>query len=381
LAIIKVGKIRSLTEIEQVISEIESASDDDRFVFSVDSLIARHGPMYDASRLQLVVTLARHRLQSNYLDVHPKSSRDSVLEGLCSYSPGIAAIRLSRGIRIDKIEVDRREALSAATEKMQATDAEKYSKVIQGRSLDLICVSGSKVQYLRQLFIAAGIVKESEDMKKTMRDLVGFVGQRSKDKIPNSLVNALGVFSSELMQNTQEHAVTNHAGKPYIGHVEGMIFGWTRYTADLFAKDFSGNSSLQDYWAIEAGKTENGVTSLRAFEVSYFDSGPGLVSRFKSTPITEMTIEKEREYFLECLKHKATSKHEDAAGEGLPLVLGELKKVGGLIRIRSGRLSMFNVFKQGGIERNIFNFEDWSDSPLAAVEGAVISIIVPLRRE
>ncbi len=264
---------------------------------------------------------------------------------------------------------------------MQATDAENFDQIVQGRSLDLICVAGSKVQYLRPLFTARGVVKEHVEMRKTMQMLVDFVNKQSKDKVPKSLVDSLGLFSSELIKNTQEHAVKNHAGKPYLAHVEGMMLGWTRFSEELFSEDFSGNANLRAYWDKESGKTGSGMTSLRAFEVSYFDSGPGLVSRLKGRPVTDMTLEEERDSLLACLQHKSSSKSENAAGEGLPSVLSELKRVGGLIRIRSGRLSMFNVFSRGDTRRGIFDFEDWSDAPLAPVEGAVVSILVPLRAE
>ncbi|MNE94530.1 hypothetical protein D3C80_1925090 [compost metagenome] len=94
-----------------------------------------------------------------------------------------------------------------------------------------------------------------------------------------------------------------------------------------------------------------------------------------------MTIEDEKSALLQCLQHNVSSKPEDAAGEGLPLVLSELSKIGGLIRIRSGRLSVFNVFTQGDTQSDHFNFEDWTPSPLAPVQGAVVSILVPLRAE
>lgn len=337
--------------------------------------------MHDASRLQMVVTLARQRLQSDYLEIHPNVPEGAAIEGVCSYSPGIAGVRLARGIRQGTLEIDRRDVLRAAAEKMQATDAGNFDQVVHGRSLDLICVAGSKVQYLRPLFTARGVVKEHTEMRKTMQTLVGFVNKQSKDKVPESLVDSLGLFSSELIQNTQEHAVKNHAGKPYLAHVEGMMLGWTRFSEELFSEDFSGNANLRAYWDKESGETGSGMTSLRAFEVSYFDSGPGLVSRFKGRPVTDMTLKEERNFLLECLKHKSTSKSEDAAGEGLPSVLSELKKVSGLMRIRSGRLSIFNVFSREDTQRDLFDFEDWSDTPLAPAEGAVISILVPLRAE
>lgn len=376
MTILNIGKCRSLIEIEEALSKIEISAEGARFIFPLNSLKARHGPMHDASRLQMVVTLARQRLHSDYIDIHPNASEEAAIDEVCSYSPGIAGVRLARGIRLGQLEIDRRDVLLSAVNKMQDTDAEKFDRIIRGRSLDLMCVAGSRVQYLRPLFTASGVVKEHTEMRKTMQTLIDFINKASKGKIPKSLVDSLGLFSSELIQNTQEHAIKNHSGKPYLAHVEGMMLGWTQYREKLFSEDFSGSATLQKFWS-----RESALSSLRAFEVSYFDSGPGLVSRLKGVAVKDITLEDERRFLLECLKHKSTSKSESAAGEGLPSVLEELKKIGGLIRIRSGRMAIFNAFSRNDTQREISDFEDWSSMQLAPVEGAVISILVPLRSE
>jgi len=381
LATIHVGRCRSLVDIERAISQMYSESEDNKFVFPLGFFKARHSPMYDASRLQMIVTLARQRLKGDYIDIHPNATPEDAKEAVCSYSPGIAGARLTRGIRLGGQELDRRDVLKAAAEKMRDTDAGVFRDVIRGRALDLICVAASKVQYLRPLFAAPKIAKEQDAMRASMAELVDYVNQQSRESIPDSLIDALGSFSSELLQNTQDHAVTDHEGNPYLAHVEGLILGWTRLNEELFSEDFSGNDLLRAYWGTESGATDSGLTSLRVFEISYFDSGPGLVSRFTGKLVTDMTIEQERNELLQCLQHNVSSKHQDAAGEGLPLVLSELSKIGGVIRIRSGRLSVFNVFTKGDTQRNHFEFEDWTRQPLASVQGAVVSILVPLRAE
>jgi hypothetical protein len=288
-------------------------------------------------------------------------------------------VRLTAGIRIGDYEIGRRKVLEGAIEKMNSTDAGDFEKVVRGRSLDLICVSGSKIQFLRPLFSAKGVVKEHKAMRSTMNTLNECINKQSQFKVPTSLINALGVFSSELIKNTQDHALSDHTGKPYIAHVEGMLLGWTRIDEELYLDDFSGNDRLKEYWKNESGKTDNEVRSLRVFQISYFDSGPGFVSRMTNRLPESMTLEEERDYLIKCLRHNSTSKSQDAAGEGLPTVLEELKKIGGLIRIRSGRLSVFNAFSKDCLNQDIFDFQDWSERNLAAVEGAVISILVPLR--
>jgi len=362
-----------------MLSRIEEEPKESRFIFPLDAFGSRHSPMYDASRLQMIVTLARQRLSDGYLDVHPNASEESALEALCSYSPGIAGMRLSEGVRIGEALLDRYDALKPAAEKMANTDSERYDKVISGRTIDLMCVSGSKVQYLKPLFASKSVIKEPESMRRAMKKLVRVINKESHEKVPDSLISSLGLFSTELMQNTQEHAVFDHTGRPLPTHVEGMILGWKRLTEKMYLADFSGHAGLRRYWQNESEKTDSGSTSMRMFEVSYFDSGPGLVGRYTGTAVGDMSIEEEQAALIGSLRHKATSKPESAAGEGFSLVLNELRRIGGLIRIRSGRLSMFNSFDRNDKKKDIFDFNEWVESGLSPVQGAVISILVPLR--
>lgn len=376
--VINVGKCRSLVEIEEMITKIASSASDTVFRFPADPFEARHSPMHDASRLQMVVTLARQKLEDDFLDIHPNNPEQNALQAVCDYSPGIAGVRLCRGIRLGTKEIDRRDVLAFATERMKAIDAQDFDRVVKGRCIDLLCVGGSKIQYLKPLFASRGKAKEKDDMIPLMHTLVDRITQQSRAGVPESLIDSLALFSAELIQNTQDHAVKDHAGKPYLAHVEGMMVGWTRLYDNLFSEDFSGHPVLKSYWEGEAAETDTGLTSLRAFEVSYFDSGPGLVSRFTGKQVHELSLVEERAALLQCLKHKSTSKSQKAAGEGLPSVLEELRRIGGLMRIRTGRLSVFNAFTPGS-NRDLFEFNDWTQTSLSPVQGAVVSILVPLR--
>lgn len=373
-----VGRCRSLVDIENIISQIESSDGDTIFRFTTDSLDARHSPMHDASRLQMIVTLARKRLEDSFLDIHPNTSARKALEAASDYSPGIAGIRLSRGVRLGSTTIDRRDVLAFATDRIRAMDAGDFDSIIKGRCIDLLCIAGSKIQHLKPLFAARGVAKEKDDMIPVMQKIIARATQQSNDKIPNSLVVALSLFSAELVQNTQDHATKDHNNRPYLSHIEGMLVGWTRHREKEFHDDFTGHPNLQKYWNNEANRTDSGIKSLRVFEVSYFDSGPGFVSRYTGKLVEDMSLSDERQVLLKCLQHKSTSKCQTAAGEGLPSVLSELRQIGGLMRIRTGRLSMFNAFTPGE-NRDLFAFNNWTESKLSPVQGAVISILVPLR--
>lgn len=373
------GKTRTLREIEAAIRKI-CDHPQDRFLIRADMLSARRGAMHDAARLQLIVTLARQQLQSDYLDFNPKADVQSLLHNLGNCSPGIAAVRLSKGIRLGEQTINRREIFQQSVERMQAMDAGRYEDVVNGRVVDLICVAGSKVQHLRPLFRAADQLKPPSEMAAEMRRLIEFVNKQSgRNSVPESLIESLGLFCTELLSNTQEHATSDHLGLPYVAHVEGMMVGWKRLEDEIFAEDFEGSEDLKRYWQRESSTTDNNKTSLRALHISFFDSGPGFASRMSGRVVHDMSLEDERGYLLKCLQPRQSSKMLDAAGIGLPAILTELRRVGGLIRIRSGRLCIYNQFEENDRQRDLGDFRDWDNAALAPVAGAVVTLMIPLR--
>lgn len=374
----------SLKNIENAISLIHS-NPNRPIQFPKDSFSKRRGAMNDASRLQMLITWARHAAKDSCLHFHPENNLNSVLEELCDYSPGIATLRLVKGVLVGNESATRREALTPATEKMLDSDAENFGKIIHGRSIDLICVSGSEVQYLKPLFYAksSNAVKSKHEMQKFIQRLIKFINKKANERIPESLISALGAFTHELFLNTQEHATSNYKWEPYTEHVEGLIVSWKQLDEDVFSEDFSGNRRLNEFWRRElhSSRSRQGKSSLKCIEISFFDSGPGFVSRFEGCLTEDISLDKEREILMRCLGKNVSTKNQAGAGLGLPIVLEELRDAGGLIRIRSGRKSIFNSFAPGDKSISLFDFQDWSNDEMACVEGAVVSILIPLRQE
>ncbi|ARP53316.1 hypothetical protein ALFP_1429 [Alcaligenes faecalis] len=341
----------------------------------------RKGAMHDAARLQLLVTWAR-LAKDRQLHFHNANLAKSVLEELCDYAPGIAALRLSDGVVIGDQVISRRSALEFASEKMGNSDKMSWSRFIKGRTLDFICVSGSKVQYLRPLFTARNkhSVKRKESMFLVLNELSEFVAQADAERIPQSFLKACAVFTSELLKNTQEHATSNHQNQPYLEHTEGLIISWQAMDEESYKEDFEGHPLLQEFWQRELVSVRGGQgKALRCLQLSFFDTGPGFVSRATGKQVDTLPLHEERNALLSTLQKNASTKREAGSGNGLPDVLEELKLIGGLIRIRSGRLSLFNAFTPTN-KRGVFDFEDWPSKPLAAAAGAVVSLLIPIRR-
>lgn len=370
----------TLESIEQSMHRIV-ASDGGPLQLNKDFVGRRKGAMHDAARLQLLATWAR-LAKEKHLRYHAANQTQSVLEELCDYAPGIAALRLCEGVTVGEQFVRRRDALEPATGKMAQTDQLLWSRVIKGRTIDFTCVSGSKVQYLRPLFTVRnpGAVKRKEGMFLVLRALSDFIAKSDADLVPSTFLVACAVFASELMKNTQEHATRDHSGQPYLEHAEGLIVSWQAMAGESFRKDFEGHPRLMEFWEREQAPVGDGVsTALRCLQLSFFDTGPGFAGRATGRRISDLSLEEERKALLDCLRKNASTKKQAGAGNGLPDVLEALREVGGLMTIRSGRLNVFNAFMPGE-NRDQFEFDDWTATELAPAAGAVVSVLLPIRR-
>lgn len=341
----------------------------------------RRGALHDAARLQVLATWARRAAERKVV-YHQANVPTAVLEELCDFAPGIALLRLSDEVAIGDRVVRRRDALEPAADKMVWSDQALWSRIIKGRTIDFTCVSGSKVQYLRPLFTVRNTraVKRKEGMFLTLQSLAGAVAQADAGAIPAHFLQACAIFASELLKNTQEHATSDFDYQEYLAHVEGLIVSWQEMASTAYKADFQGHPRLQQFWQREEVLVRGGNdTALRCLQLSFFDTGPGFASRFARKPASEMSLDAERQALLSAIERNASTKRETGSGNGFPEVLAALRDVGGLISVRSGKLHLFNAFVPGD-DRDLFEFSDWSTKALAAVEGAVVSVLLPIRR-
>ncbi|MAE01417.1 hypothetical protein [Pseudoalteromonas lipolytica] len=389
---LKESRFESLKDIEAVISK---AAKNEAVKLSSSTISKRHGALRDAARLQALASIARQNKDKD-LALQDSSNKQDILDELCSYAPGLTAIRLNKTVTINQEKINRRLALLPAREKMLASDLQMYEKIIRGRTIDLSCISGAERQYLSPLFSSRSShsVKNSSDMKQTMVSIFKQINKSEFSNLDGELLNSFGIFCCELFKNTQEHALKDEFETPYIEHVEGIIVSWSDLTSEMFEDDFSGHKRLKEYWDRNASSEFSNRNTLRCMQVSFFDTGPGLVGRAFGSNLDELS---EREALLNCIAKNFTTKRESGAGNGYPAILNQLSKVGGLLRIRSGRHCLFNCFdksKHGfwnGVETiesrrekqtaYLMNFDNWTNDTLSKAHGTVVSIIVPLRIE
>lgn len=389
----KENSFESLQEIEEIISAI---NDGDIVELNLDSINKRHGALRDAARLQALTTISR-TLPDIGIEITSSFNKEEIIQKLSNYAPGLVALRLNKYIKAGSCQIQRREGLQGAVEKMTHTDSAMYEKIIKGRNIDISCVSGAERQYMSPLFNERNqlSVKNGSKMSITMIDIFRKLDQFDFNDLDGDLNNAFGVFACELFKNTQEHACTDKNHRPYIEHVEGLIASGDSLK-EHHKKDFMEHDELVKFWKEETTLNSEKKEIIKCRQISFFDTGPGIVARaFPNSKFTSK--EDEKKALIQSIKKSFTSKKQSAAGQGYPTILSNLSRVGGLIRIRTGKQCLFNYFdkdkhgfweeiediqeKELCEENYLTDFKDWSNKDLSMAQGTVVTILVPLRGE
>ncbi len=198
----------------------------------------------------------------------------------------------------------------------------------------------------------------------------------------------LGRVFYELFLNTHEHGSRSVLRRDWIKPAVRVIYSnginIDKNHADILLKT---NQILSDYIS------SRGVGDRARFvEISIIDAGLGYCERWRADHPEAgggvvAKIESEYDIFKNCFSFRKTSTRQSNKGMGLPVVMDRLTKLGGFMRIRSGRLSLYRNFvahpyEQGGT----CDFFDWksqssaninvTDMPYAA--GVAVTMLIPV---
>ncbi|WP_426344014.1 hypothetical protein ACN9MU_01390 [Pseudoduganella sp. R-32] len=199
----------------------------------------------------------------------------------------------------------------------------------------------------------------------------------------------LGRMFFELFLNTHEHGSRARQRKDWIRPGVRVIY---TNCINLSAADVSvmikDEPALTNYLSSQL-PDQNG--RYRFAEISIVDSGLGYYERWHSDKNMKFegpfTLNDEYETFKKCFSFRQTSSGEDNKGNGLPVVMDRLTKLRGLMKVRSGRLSLFRNFIVDPYKLNDnCDFSDWNTHFLATQEltemtpvaGVGVTLLVPL---
>jgi len=267
-------------------------------------------------------------------------------------------------------------------------DSGKLGEIIRGRSVTLACVSNGPREFIRPLYA----LEENRGLQPCTafqsftRDMLSKCG--ASDVLTIREVDALGELLFELFRNTDEHASLDERGNQKseprfraisASYREMQITDTTSY--------FGGDLTLQSY----IGKlvaSSKGAQKLKFFELSVVDNGPGLAARWiadkgtkEGTSIVDVTIDEELNAVYECFEKYNTTKTDAGAGQGLTKVVNRLSSLNAFMRLRTGRLALYQTFSSKDIVTGKVAFRPVQINAQRALKratGTCYTICIPL---
>jgi len=345
----------------------------------------------DAALAQLVVTWARAHEQSVlhlYADAENASEQISQLGRTAA---GLAGLIMASRIETEAHEaIEKRSALTVIRpliEAMYEGDLRNTSNERGARptSINLFCINFAKMEFIKPFYYGESAPQiHSHSSFASLLEMSSALmhTKQGKNALLRGGLPALGSVVAELIANADQHSVTDVHGVKYKKGLRGISVKASR----IKKEEIHVHSDKESQFALFVMKNMlKGEDYLDFLEISVIDAGPGLARRWlsakKGVPVEDLSdlpLEDELAATLECFKKHVTTKDSVTSGMGLHNAVQALNKLKAYVRLRTGRLCLYQTF-QGHNQVVEYNPKNWSgDRELVAAEGTVFTICIPV---
>jgi hypothetical protein len=345
----------------------------------------------DASLAQLVITWARAR-EKSVLHLHADTiGALKHISELAKSAAGFTALIMCSDVESENHDaIQKRTALTVITPLVEAmyegdlkhTSSEKGARP---KVINLFSINYARKEFIKPFYYGESDPKiQSQKWFSQLIDLSSSAMHTKHERkgLLRSGLPALGSVLFELILNADQHSVKDVNGVKY----KKGLRGTSVKTSRIKKQDASLYSDREPEFARFILKNiVMGEDVLDFLEISVIDSGPGLARRWLSAKegrplenLEELSIDEELQATLDCFKKHLTTKDSPTSGMGLHNAVQALNKLKAFVRLRTGRLCLYQAF-QGNEHEVDYNPKRWSgDSELTAAEGTVFTICIPV---
>jgi hypothetical protein len=350
----------------------------------------------EAALIQFIATWQRANSKGKVIfDCEPVDYADLVRRA-CLHPSNVAACYFGEvfaNFSDDSFSYSRSAALNLIEPILNAMYREDFGANDAASDVALLCYRNHPKEYLPSFYElpAQGNVRSKDQFQDLVQKILRTKAISCSHKSSlETLASSLGPLLHELIKNTDEHSLTDEDGNFYQKGVRGLIIKFAALNRSDLLSGYAGNNPrLTTYLNGRLGAVGRDTPQLTFLEVSVIDTGPGLARRWLSKKLSrpvrdlaDISIDEERDAVVDCFKKYMTTKPSESSGMGLTAVLDHLQRLKGFLRLRTGRLSLFQALDR---EKSTPKFSplDWDKNlrMLPEATGTAFTICFPIATE
>ena len=342
-----------------------------------------------AALVQFIAYWARNNPKGRLLPYASGSGVESYSELLHQPHGLIASYMAPHRADPKGIELGKNEVLAQAAPYIEAMQSRRFRETMNGRGALLTCFAGAKNEFLLPLYERPNTedgMRGTDDFEKLTLQLIEACNPAMLRHTPETILQSLSLLLRELFENTNDHASTDELGRDYTWeypNVRGVLakyisFGPHEKDAISAFDDVPHRLFFQ-----KALLNYTASKTIDFLELTVIDSGPGIAKRWlahvrPNERVEDISIDLEEELVREAFELGKTSKKINGTGIGLDTVIKSLVKLRALLRLRTGRLCLYQDFS--GSSTLAFEPRHWLNDrkELPRTVGASFSILIPL---
>jgi len=373
----------SFSDIEQLYDIIENS--DTSIDLKLPLKLAYGGTFGIGSALiQLIGSWSRSPYSSSLIS-YPSPSGDNIFKKILENPNGLIAAYMSHEIIGGQGKIiDRTKLLRHAEERVASMHAGKLDDTLKGPGVFLACFAGAKNEFLRPFYQHSSTsgVRGTSDFLHLTESIINSCDHKLKNSMsPYKLLN-IAVLIRELFENTNDHATQDDKNREFTWaypNVRGLLARKTTIDSKKGRLDIIKDLALAVTFTRML--TQSAKPLLPLVELTVFDFGPGIAKRYLSVEqprreLEDVSYEEERVIVKKAFELRSSTKSGSGVGIGLDSVVKSLRKLNACVRLRTGRLCLWQDF---GSDTQELNFVDYfpDRAQLAYATGTTFSIIIP----
>lgn len=342
----------------------------------------------NSALVQFIATWARNNQKGRLLPYGSNTGVASYAE-LLHQPHGLIASYMAPNLADPKgVKLGKSEVLAQAAPFIEAMQSSRLRETMNGRGAILACFAGAKSEFLLPLYERSNIegMRGIGDFEKLTQQLIRVCDPSLLGRTPENIIKSISLLIRELFENTNDHATTDELGCEYSWEYPNVRGIFAKYISfgphDSDAINAFGDVPHRLFFQ-KAMLNYTASKTIDFLEISVIDSGPGIAKRWlahvrPNANIEEVSIALEEELVRETFELGKTSKKINGTGVGLDTVIKSLVMVKALLRLRTGRLCLYQDFSSGPVSS--FEPRHWLNDrkELPRTVGTSFSILIPL---